>query len=188
MIGIEAFVACAAQISVSHPGNLVEAFPRPRLLDRYLMGTVAGSLALAAALGASVPGKLRQIRDEEDASRARVAVLRARVADLGRNRQVMSVLRSEVSEEPGFKQTGRHDSLVRLAAAVPDSVTLNSLAIDRDDGFQIEAMVVGNEFDPEGFRQALEQRGFKAGGQDGWKFDSATGKVSVRGTCGNPRQ
>jgi hypothetical protein len=84
-------------------------------------------------------------------------------------------------------RAGTHEALVGLAAAVPDALTVTSLTIDRNDGFTIEAIVVGSDFDPEATRQALEQSGFKLEDSNGWQLNAPAGKVSIRGKYAAPR-
>jgi hypothetical protein len=185
--GMEALAASAGRIGARHPGNLVEGFPRPRQLDRCLVGTAVGCLAAATALGAGIPGQLRQLKAVEATGSARVAALHAHLSELRRNRREMEALRNEASSGPGPLKVGRRQALLGLAEAVPDALTVTSLTIDRDDRFEIEAMVVGADFDPEGTRMALARGGFKPEGPNGWRFNAASGRISVSGRYATPQ-
>ncbi len=188
VVGLDALAAGASRIPVGHPANLLEAFPRPRQLNRLLLCTGAGCLAAAAALAAAVPGQVGRMRADEASSGARAAALAARLAELDRNQAEMDRLRSEAAKGPGTLPVGRHDALLGLAAAVPDSLTLTSLEIARDDAFLIEAIVVGPDFDADAFRRALERAGFKPGSPNGWSYDPASGRISARGRLAGRRQ
>jgi hypothetical protein len=99
----------------------------------------------------------------------------------------MASLRNEASLGPGPQQAGRHEALLGLAEAVPDALTLTSLAIDRDDHFEIEAIVVGTDFDPEGTRKAMAHRGFRPEGPNGWLYNASSGRISVNGRYTAPQ-
>jgi hypothetical protein len=187
VVGMEALAENAARIGAGHPGNLVEGFPRPRQLDRCLVGAAVGCLAAAAAFGAAVPGQLRQLKSVEASSSARVSALEAHLSSLNRNQREMASLRNEASLGPGPQQAGRHEALLGLAEAVPDALTLTSLAIDRDDHFEIEAIVVGTDFDPEGTRKAMAHRGFRPEGPNGWLYNASSGRISVNGRYTAPQ-
>jgi hypothetical protein len=187
VVGMEALAATAARIAPSHPANLVEGFPRPRQLDRCLAGTTATCVAVAAALGAGVPGQLRELGSAVASGGALIAALEARLAELNKNQREMISLRSEDLLGPVPLKVGRHEALLGLAAAVPDALTVTSLAIDRDGHFAIEAIVVGGGLDLEGIRSALARSGFKPEGAGGWSFNSTSGRLSVSGTFVEPR-
>ena len=184
--GVDALAGNAARIGPRHPGNLVEGFPRPRRLDRCLAGTAVACFAAASALGAAVPGQLRQLRSEEASGSARAAALEAHLSVLASNQREMEALRKEASQSPGPLQLGRREALLGLAEAVPDALTVTSLTIDREDRFEIEALVVGADFDPDGTRKALAHAGFKPEGPSGWQFNAALGRVSVSGRYAAP--
>ena len=182
VIGLDALAVGASRTPTSHPGNLVEGFPRPRQLDRLLVGTVAGCLSAAAALVAGLPGHLRDLRNIEASSAERVASLEVHLSDLSRNQREMKTLRIESAQGPGPIHVGRHEALLGLAAAVPDSLTVTSLSIDEGDHFVIAAIVVGADFDAEGTKRALAQSGFKPEGPNGWDFNASSGKLLMSGT------
>ena len=185
--GMDMLASNAARIGARHPGNLVEGFPRPRQLDQCLVGAAIGCLAAATALGAGVPGQLRQLKAVEATGSARVAALTAHLSDLRRNQGEMEALRNEASQGPGPMQVGRHGALLGLAEAVPDALTITSFSIDRDDHFEIEAIVVGSDFDPDGTKKALAHAGFRPEGASGWLFNSGSGRLSVSGRYAAPR-
>ena len=175
VIGLDALALGASRTPTRHSGNLVEGFPRPRQLDRLLVGTVAGCLSAAAALAAGLPGHLRELRTLEASSAGRIASLQVHLSDLSRNQQEMKTLRIETALGSGSIHVGRHEALMGLAAAVPDSLTVTSLSIDDGDHFVIEAIVVGADFDAEGTKRALAQSGFKPASPDGWEYNASAG-------------
>jgi len=187
MAGLDELAVAAGRISPRHPANLIEGFPRPRQLDRYLIGAAAGCFSIAAALGAAVPAQLRQLRSIDSSNASRVAVLEAHRADLNRNQKEIEMLQIEAAQGPRLLQVGRHEALIGLAAAVPDSLTLTSLAIDKDGRFMIEAIVVGADFDPESTRRAFDRSGFKPEGQSGWAFNQTSGRLTICGRYAPPQ-
>jgi hypothetical protein len=186
VVGLEAFAAGAARLAANHPGNLVEGFPRPRRLDRYLVGAVASCLTVAAAIAADIPNGLARLKAADASSASRVSALEGRLEALRRNQGEMEKLRGEALQGPGPLQVGRHQALVDLAAALPEGLTLTSLSIDKNDGFAIKAIVVGADFDPEGTRRALDRIGFRAEGPKGWEFNAFLGTLSVCGRYAAP--
>ena len=185
--GMEALASNAARISWRHPANLVEGFPRPRQLNGCLAGAAVGCLAAATALSAGVPGQLRQLKAADSSESSRNLALTARLADLKRNQREMEALRNEPLAGAGLLQAGKHGALLGLAEAVPDALTVTSLTIDRENRFEIEAVAVGADFDPEETRKALARGGFKPEGAGGWQFNAASGKLSVSGRYSAPQ-
>jgi hypothetical protein len=184
---IEEFGSNIARIPLSHPANLTEAFPRPLELDRYLMaGAIAGLIA-ALALGSATLIGARQIRTFEELEAAHIAELQRRVDELGRNQREMEHLKDEAPETPAAASVG-HESLVGLASAVPDPLTLTSFTMRRDGSFELEAMIVGTGFNAEDARQTFTRYGFKPSAGEGWVLDNAAGTLVVRGNYRSSRQ
>jgi hypothetical protein len=186
VFGMDALADGAAGIPRSHPANLAEAFPVPRELNRYL--AVATSVGLSAALALCVlaAGARRQLVQLRASTRESEVSLEGRLETLTRNKDEMGRLRSEVPSDSGHDRISRHDSLVGLAASIPDALTLTSLALHRDNGFEIEAIVVGTGFDPEALRRAFERSGFIFASTDGWVFNAGAGRLAIRGKLGAP--
>jgi hypothetical protein len=187
VMDMEEFASNAARIPIGHPANLVEAFPRPLELDRYLGSIALAGLISAAALIAVTISSARNYSAKEVLEGAHVRTLQSRIDELNRNKSEMVRLREEVPESPE-STIGGHDALVGLAAAVPDPLTLTSVAIGRDGKFDLEALVVGSGFNPEDTRQAFARYGFVPRAGDGWSLDAATGRLLVRGNYKGPQQ
>jgi len=187
VVNLDDLAEGATRIRATHPANIAEAFPRALRLDRYLAGGALLGVSVAITYGALDLGLNARLRAEGELNRRRLASLADRLADLARNQGEMTALRREAKEQPGFTQFGRRFALLGLSDAVPNALTLTALSIGRDNGFEIEAVVVGADFDPEGLRLALERKGFKPAEIGGWAFDAASGKLSVRGRYGAPQ-
>jgi len=187
VVDLESFALSAARIPASHPANLVEAFPRPRDLDRLLVAAAVTGFSAALALGAAALEARRHLRAEGEADRVRALNLEARLSRLGDNEREIVRLRNEAPDGPGPLPAGRHAALIRLAAAIPDTLTLSSLIIEMDGGFELEALVIGGEFDPEKTRSSLERCGFAPTKDKGWVYDAGAGKLFVRGVYGEGR-
>jgi hypothetical protein len=99
----------------------------------------------------------------------------------------MDRLRNEAPEGVGALPVGRHKELIGLAMAIPDAITLTSLVIGKDGGFELEALVVGADFDSENTRLSLARRGFTSAADRGWVYDAASGRLLVHGNYGEPR-
>jgi Tfp pilus assembly protein PilN len=158
-----------------------------RDLDGYLLGTVSAALLAALGLGAFVIGERRQLKSESAAYRQQASSLEGRLETLTRNQAEIIRLQREIPADPGFMQISRHEALVGLAAAIPDALTLTSLAVRRDNAFEIEAIVVGTGVDPDSLRRAFERSGFEPDPHNGWDFNAAAGRLAIRGKLGAPR-
>jgi hypothetical protein len=180
VVDLEALALSAARIPSAHSANMVEAFPRPRDLDRYLAIAAVTGFSAAAAIGAATFQLCKQLRTEDGADSAHSASLQARLGRLGANKKEMAQLRNEAPDGSRPFASSRHDALVGLAAAIPDALTLTSLAIGGDGGFEIEAMVVG-DIDQEKTRQSFERFGFVPGKDKGWDYNVGTGRLSIQG-------
>ena len=186
VVGMDELAAGAARISPSHPANMAESFPRPLCLDRYLLCAAAAAILVALLFGASAVRCGARLRADDEAFMARRALLDGRLAALERNQREMAALRNQAPEETGTPSLGRHSALEGLAEGIPDSVTLTGLSLGRDNSFEIGAIVVGTDFDPEGLRLSLERNGFKPADQNGWAFEAGSGRLVIRGRCGPP--
>jgi hypothetical protein len=156
-------------------------------LDRYLAGGALLGVSVAVTFGALDVGLRAQLRAASDSNHERLASLGDRLANLARNQGEMTALRREAPVKPGYMQLGRRYALLGLSDAVPDALTLTALSIGKDNGFEIEAVVVGADFDSESLRLALARRGFRPDDKGGWAFDAASGRLSVRGRYVGPQ-
>jgi hypothetical protein len=186
VVGMDALAEGALRIGKGHPANLAEAFPRPLELNKCLVGAAAACLVAALALGALDLRMHARLRSDGMTLAARRVSLETRLDSLARNQREMAALRNEVPENPGALHTGRHGALLALAEGLPDCLTLTALSIGADNSFEIGAIVVGSDFDPDGVRRSLERSGFKPSKPDGWAFDAAAGRLVVRGKYGEP--
>jgi len=175
-----------SRIPRTHPANLVEAFPRKRNLDPYLAGASCLCCLAMLALAPSVASQRRQLREDRDAIRTRTAALELRLAVLEKNREEIVRLRDMIPEAAEYPRSGMHETLQGLSAAIPDGLTLTSLLLRRNNGFELEAIVVGDGINPEGLRIAIEGCGLHPDVR-GWVFDAAAGRLSVHGKIGAPR-
>jgi len=187
VLDLDAFASSAARIPTAHPGNLVEAFPRPRDLNRILVVTAIAGLSAAVGLGAAVFGERKQLRAEYETQRTRATDLEGRLRHLSHNQREMSHLRNEAPDGSGPRPVAMHEALAALAAAIPDALTLTSLTIGIDGGFELEAMVVGARFDSEDARRTLERSGFAPANDKGWVYDAGAARLWVRGKYGDAR-
>jgi hypothetical protein len=188
VLGMDDFAAGASRIPANHPANLAEAFPRPRELDRLLSAAAILGFSATFALISVAFGDGRQLRFEGAANRLRAESLERRLRALGENEREMARLRKEAPDGAGSHPAGRHDAIAGLSAAIPDALTLTALSIERDGAFELEALVVGPDFDAESTRRSLERCGFEPALGNGWTYDATPGKLFVRGKLGDPRQ
>ena len=188
VVNLEAFALSAARIPTTHPANLADAFPRPRDLDRFLVAAAITGASVAMAFGAAVLEDRKKISSEDAADRARVTSLEVRANALGNNQREMARLRREAPDGPGSFPMGCYDALAGLAAALPDALTLTSLTIENDRHFELVALVIGTDFEPENTRISLERCGFAPMAEGGWTYDAGSARLVVRGRYGDPRQ
>ena len=187
VMDMEAFASNAASIPIRHPANLVDAFPRPLELDRYLGSIALAGLFSAVTLSAVTINSLRNYTAEEGLERVNIRTLQGRNEELSRNKREMAHLRDQCPDGP-LSTAGGHQALVGLASAVPDPLTLTSVTIGRDGQFELKAMVVGSGFNPEDTRQAFVRYGFLPRASDGWSLDAASGTLVVRGNYKGSQQ
>lgn len=181
VVDLEAFAASASRIPPTHSANLVEAFPRPRELDRFLTAIAISGLSIAVALGSFTLADGNRHRAEIAAERKRAADLEGRLKALGVNRREMERLRDEAPDGSGSLPIARYQALIGLSETIPDALTLTSLAIGRDGGFELEGIVVGPDFEQEKVRASLARRGFISSADKGWSYDPGSGRLSVVG-------
>jgi hypothetical protein len=187
ILDMDAFAKGAARIPRHHPANLLEAFPMPQNLNRFLVGALTTALIAALALGAFVAAQRRQLSLEAEAIQVRASALGQRLDALTSNEVEMTRLSRGLPGDPDLFGNAVPAALVGLSAAVPDELTLTSLVIRKDSEFEIEAMVVGAGFDADGLRLAIEHCGLSPDPHGGWVFDAGGGKLAVRGRIGAPR-
>lgn len=180
VLGLDSLADAASGLKPRHPGNLLEAFPRPLALDRHVAGAtlVLALIALGSALVAS--GERRALAKVRLEGAERLATARERIASLEANRGEMEKLREEAPDPADAAPVGRALVLQALAEAIPDSLTLSSLMIDGDDTFKFEAIQVSAALDQGEVRKRLLRCGF-APATGGWTFDGADRSLSVRG-------
>jgi hypothetical protein len=184
ILDLDALALGASRIPSRHPANLTESFPSPRNLDSLLAGAAVFGLAAAVGLGSLALADRSRLGALDAAQRLRAAGLESQLKHLGANRLEMLRLRTEVPEGFGPLPLDMKGALSRLSAAIPDALTLSSFSIGIDRSFALEALVVGQGFDPQGARQALEQCGFVPGKEKGWVFESPAGRLRVQGRFG----
>jgi len=187
VVNFESLAESARKISPSHPANLEAALTRPLRLDKFLAGTALAGLSAATLIGALDLRQRSRLSAEKQAFQNREASLVERLTTLASNEKEMRRLRDLAPEASAFQRADRHNALLELASEVPDTLTLSSLTISKDNTFEIEAIIVGSGFDPEALRRALERSGFKPSDQNGWVFNAKSGSLSIRGLYGSPR-
>jgi len=187
VVDLDAFAMCAAQIPPTHPANLVEAFPRPCELDGALKAAALGAFSVALALGSLALTDGNRHRAEIDSGRRRTEELEGRLKALDANKREMDLLRIEAPDGLGSLPVGRYQALVGLSEAIPDALTLTSLTIGRDGGFELEAVVVGAGFEQEKVRASLARHGFISAADKRWNFDPGSGRLLVGGKYVEPR-
>jgi hypothetical protein len=181
VLGLDDLAAAAARMPARHPANLVEAFPCPQNLDPVLSGVALSGLVLSLGLGSLIMGDRSRLGSQEAQHRLRSGGLEAQLAHLHANQQEMLRLQAEVPEGFGQLPLEMKAALIRLAAALPDSLTLSSFSVGIDRTFAFEALVVGRGFDAQGARQELERCGFRPGKDQGWTFEPSQGHLRVQG-------
>jgi multisubunit Na+/H+ antiporter MnhC subunit len=188
VVGFDSLAETVVNIPVSHPANLLGAFPRPRNLNRYLVTIAIMGLSVSLVFAAIASNEARRVQAPEAAIQQHVAELSARLRVLRNNEREMLLLRAQVPAGPNYDSIEMHNVLSEAANAIPDALTLTSLVIDRVGHFEIEALVVGKGFNPERTRDALSRNGFVPDLVNGWIFDNAGGKLQVRGKFHELRQ
>jgi hypothetical protein len=188
VVGMEEFAAAAGRMPASHPANLASSFPRRLDLDRGLTAGAAAFLAAALAFGTLAASDNGRLRRESEAGRARVEGMEARLNALESNKRQMARLMREAPEPAGRGTAGVHETLVGLAAAIPETLMLTSLDLRPGGEFEIGAEVVAPGFEQDGARQALASCGLRPSAGGGWSYDPAAGRLRVRGRWGGPQR
>ncbi len=171
----------ASWLAASHPANLREVFPQRFSLDRQLVGAMAaGVIGTAVLAGWTVKARNRS-HAELVGVESRIGELEHQLVHLENNRAAMVAMQTGL----GGLGTGAVGDLAaalrRLAAAVPDSVTLESLNVGPDRAFQIEADTDPSDFRPEEVRHLLSSAGFVPRDPEGWCYRAADNKLTVNG-------
>jgi hypothetical protein len=144
-------------------------------------------MVVATCAGLGSMGAKRRYLEASVANEAKAEAAAGRLAALAANRAEMAALRNAAPDTPGFFPGDKGSALRCIAEAVPDSLTLTSFSIARDDAFAIEALLVGKDLDADGVRQALVRSGFTPGTANGWSYDAASRRLSVRGRFGETK-
>jgi hypothetical protein len=188
VLGLDAFAMGACQIPFGHPANLLEAFPRPLNLDPFLRVSAFAGAAFALCVGVMTIGDRRDLHSLQMTNAVHETVLGERLTVLAKNEEEMESLRTAAPDAPGFLPTDRGSALQGLAAAIPDALTLTTFSIARDDLFEIEAKVVGSDFEPQAVRGDLIRMGFALSADSSWSYDAANRRLTARGRFGDPQQ
>lgn len=182
VLGLDDFAECAAQVPVGHPANLLEPFPQPRNMDRFLACVfVTGLLAASAFAYGAVEGKQRAERDESGEA-VEITSLATRLRGLRSNHVEIDRLKGQLPGGPlpqGFEPAR---AMRQLASALPESVTLSRLTLGSAGGFRIEAYVVADNFKSDEARRQFSNAGFGPRSGDGWAYESIAGTLVVCGT------
>ena len=180
-LGLDALSAAASKLATRHPANLVSGFPRPFNMDRCLSAVSMSALLSAVLMGVSLRGSANDLKGSEREALNQASGLKARAANLEANSEEMAALRREAPDAPAFVAADKAPALRALAEAIPDSLTLTRLVMTKEDLFEMEAILVGGSFDPDGVRRSLAQCGFLAGGGGDWAYDPVARRLYVRG-------
>ena len=181
VVGLDSLAEAASKIPTRHPANLLEAFPRPFNLDRYLIAAAITGIAASITFAGIASNDTHLIEATEAATKQRITDISDHLGHLRGNQREMHLLRAQVPDSSDYSSIRIHSSLLELAEAIPDELTLTSLSIDRTGRFEIEALVVGESLNSDLFRDALLRNGFTPDKPDGWKYNVARGALEVRG-------
>lgn len=181
VLGIDEFADYAAKIPVNHPANLLEAFPFPRVLDRYLASIMVIGIAVCAILGGIALNESRRFQGVEKTAQRQIAELKVRLDGLKRNQREMLVLRSQVLNSSKLVPISKQTVLTALASAVPESTFLTSISIGRNGSFVVDALVYREGFNPERAREGFKNNGFSLNKDDGWIFDNRNATLHIDG-------
>lgn len=179
--GLDALAAAACRIPHGHPGNLAEAFPAPRRLDTWAIGVGVAGVISAIALAHGALGQKLKLAESDLSGRVRAAALAERLSVLDENKAEITKLRNELPGDVRDRALRVHQILGRLAADIPDELTLTALTLGKENRFWIEAVLVGSGFNAEEVRRALSHDGFRADPLNGWTLDASSGNLSVGG-------
>ena len=181
VLDIESFAGSAARISPKHPANLLEAFPSPRELDRTLLTGGMGGIVAAITLGSLAVVEGNQHNAMVSEYRARAVQMERRIKGLEMNGLEAERIRDNAPDAIEPLAPRKYEALVGLSDAIPDEITITSLAIGRDGSFELEAILVGGDFDQEKLLRALTQHGFTPAAGKGWVWEPGLGRLRING-------
>ncbi|HZZ19812.1 MAG TPA: hypothetical protein VFE25_10605 [Opitutaceae bacterium] len=182
LVGLDEFAGCAARMPTNHSANLVLGFPAKMNLDPALSIVAVTAAAISVFMGASLRADNVEFQRLESESHAHLSLNQERIDMLERNRSEIELLQRELPETSGSEPSARAAALRGLAAAIPDSLTLTAFTVGADNSFELEATLVGREFDQEALRRSLDQNGFSLASPGTFSFDAASRRISARGT------
>jgi hypothetical protein len=187
-IGLDEFADCASRMPRAHPANLILGFPAPFSLDPILSCTAATAAAIALFAVTSLRARSAEFHRLESESLARSSELQWKVHGLEKNRVEFESLQRDLPEVPGAMPAAKSNALRALAAAIPDSLTLTRFKMEGDDRFEMEAVLVGRDFDKDSVLLGLSQSGFSSAPPGSFAFDPGSRKLTVRGKFTAPAQ
>jgi hypothetical protein len=182
VLGLDELAEYATKLSENHPGNLLKVFPKSRELKRHL---IAGSvLGISLSIGLIVAS----FNDTRDYKKAQVDSQRSwtgqeeRLECLKHNQREMLELRSRLLGEPKVLIADMHAEMLALESAIPDSIVLRSIVASADGKIEVEAFIVGPDFDSERARAAFEDFGFFPDAAKGWSYNTTERSFKFQGT------
>jgi hypothetical protein len=181
VMGMDDLAESAEKMPIHYPANLLDAFPTPRRLDRYLLTIAVTGISIFSILGVVARNDSKRYENAEEAVQQRLAELNTRLEKLKMNQRVMSILQRQILDGSEMLPICVHGEVMALTAAIPDAVTLTSLVICRNGDFEIEALIDRAEFNSERARTAFESGGLVPDKESGWKYDAADSRLRVRG-------
>jgi hypothetical protein len=187
-IGLDEFADCASRMARAHPANLVLGFPTPVSLDPILSFAAAIAAVIALFSMTSLRARSAEFHRLESESLARSSELQGKVQGLEKNRMEFESLQRDLPEVPGAMPAAKSNALRALAAAIPDSLTLTRFRMEGDDRFEMEAVLVGREFDKDSVLLALSRSGFSSAPPGSSAFDPGSRRLTVRGKFTAPAQ
>jgi hypothetical protein len=187
-IGLDEFADCASRMPRTHPANLILGFPAPISLDPILSGAAATAAVIALFAVVSLRARTAEFHRLESESLERSSELQWKVGALEKNRLEFDSLQRDLPEAPGAMPAAKSSALRALAAAIPDSLTLTRFRMEGDDRFELEAVLVGREFDKDSVVLGLAQSGLSAAPPGSSAFDPGSRKLTVRGKFTAPAQ
>lgn len=173
----------AIKLRTSHPANLWHTFPRPYPLGRVLRYCAAGLAVAAIAFGGLWWNESRLAAAEAVRDRQLAATLRQNVEHNERNKEKYEQTVASSGIKGVVVHKAREEALRALAAAVPDSFTLERFSLAHDN--QVSARVL--RIDTSATNEALAREWQRAGfswdqpTQTEEKPDMASKAVSISG-------
>lgn len=173
----------AVKLRTSHPANLWHTFPRPYPLGRVLRYCAAGLAIAALTFGGFWWNESRQASAEAAQARQLATTLRQNVEHNEQNKAKYEQIVASSGIKGVVVHKAREEALRALAAAVPDSFTLERFALTHDN--QVSARVL--RIDSSATNEALAREWQRAGfswdlpTQGDEKPDAASKAVSISG-------